>query len=65
MKRTVAILSFSLMLSLAAFSQMPNQFKARLAAACADCCQGDCDGCCKGHCINCNCGRCDHCLHNK
>jgi len=61
MKRTVAILSFGLMLSLAAFSQMPSQLKTQIAAACTNCCQGDCDGCCQGKCDGGHCTHCDHC----
>jgi hypothetical protein len=66
MKRTIAILSYTLMFSLVAFSQMPTQLKAQIATACSDCCKGDCDGCCKGDCAGgtCkHCGHCDHCNH--
>jgi hypothetical protein len=58
MKRTLAILSFTLMLSLVAFGQMPSQLRAQIAAACTSCCQGGCDGCCKGKCPLCY--HCDH-----
>ena len=63
MKRIVAILSFTVLLSLTAFSQMPGQLKAQIAAVCTNCCKGHCGGCCKGNCAGGSCKHCGHCAH--
>lgn len=59
MKRAIALLSFTVILSVAALSQVPSGLKSHFFAdCCGSCCsQGDCASCCKGECAK---AGCDH-----